>query len=225
MAVQACIPHLFLDVFNSTLLICVAAVSCVCYHLFGNESIDNTIKTGEPPTREHFFAHHFRPVSGLIDAECIICREEPDAPIRVNPCNHIFCEEHINQWFARGNTRCPQCTIELFVESNDKLETLNKLIVATNFLNVLVTTVMLLSTEDLGRSRVVLSTLLTAAMIGQLIEYGDHRKRYGARWWRHREDLPGDGEDDEWQELCVAFELLLVFAWLWWTSDAIRVRL
>ncbi|KAK4543256.1 hypothetical protein LTR36_005806 [Oleoguttula mirabilis] len=73
---------------------CAGAVYAATYFLFGTENLDEP-KAGEPPTRERFFAHHYRQLLALIFDECIICREEPNTPVQVQPCGHIFCREHI----------------------------------------------------------------------------------------------------------------------------------
>ncbi|KAJ6229468.1 putative ring finger-containing protein [Anaeramoeba flamelloides] len=41
---------------------------------------------------------------------CSICIDQFVNPVTLNPCNHIFCENCITQWFTRSNL-CPLCRV------------------------------------------------------------------------------------------------------------------
>jgi len=42
--------------------------------------------------------------------ECAICQSSKIiAPLKVEPCNHVFCEECVEPWFEKDNTTCPLC--------------------------------------------------------------------------------------------------------------------
>jgi len=43
--------------------------------------------------------------------ECVICRDAYVTPIKLE-CNHIFCEDCIEEWFKREKT-CPICRHEI----------------------------------------------------------------------------------------------------------------
>ncbi|KAK5125944.1 hypothetical protein LTR85_011299 [Meristemomyces frigidus] len=208
-------------VINKNLFICAVAVCSTALYLFGTDTFrDAQPSAGEAPVRQQFFAHHYKHLLALIYDECIICRDEPTAPVQVQPCGHIFCHEHIQEWFDRGNRRCPQCTRELFVEAHSKLEILSKLSVAMTHLNLIITSGLLLLAKDLSRISVVLGTLVLVFGVRALTKFRRDRKRHGGRWWRRwGEQTPGD---DEAQEDFVLATAMLMFGWLWWTMRYLR---
>lgn len=46
---------------------------------------------------------------------CTICIKEDiiDNDIYITDCNHIFCNECLDDWFQRGNNSCPLCRSEI----------------------------------------------------------------------------------------------------------------
>jgi len=46
-------------------------------------------------------------VAELGENTCSICQDEMQQPITL-PCNHLFCEECVSEWFEREKT-CPIC--------------------------------------------------------------------------------------------------------------------
>jgi len=45
---------------------------------------------------------------GQAETDCTICQEKLTRPILL-PCNHLFCDECITEWFERGEKTCPMC--------------------------------------------------------------------------------------------------------------------
>lgn len=47
------------------------------------------------------------PIQEIESEECSICKDSFKNPISL-PCDHIFCDECISEWFEKENT-CPLC--------------------------------------------------------------------------------------------------------------------
>lgn len=201
----------------TNLVVCAGAVYGSCYYLFGTENIDDTTEAGEPPTRQRFFAYHYQHLLALVHDKCIICREEPTTPVQVQPCGHIFCDEHIREWFDRGHRRCPQCTQKLFVESNGKEEMLNKVFIATCYVNFVVTSSLLLFKTELRRIDAITAGVVESISVSHLIQFWQDRENYGGRWWRHT----GGNVDDEDTEGVAIMLVILAFAGLWYTAGVL----
>ena len=85
------------------------------------------------PTRGEFLDKGVRHIMALIDDDCIVCRDQPVAPIQVLPCEHIFCQECYVHYLNHGLNRCPQCQQVLFETDSLMWEAIVKLITAHVF--------------------------------------------------------------------------------------------
>lgn len=73
------------------------------------------------PTRTEFLTTGLVPVPNTPDA-CPICMTEPmDSPVKLNPCNHIFCKPCIAEWLQQPATStCAMCRKTLFTTEEDE---------------------------------------------------------------------------------------------------------
>ena len=71
------------------------------------------------PTRVEFLATGLVPVQNTTDV-CSICYSEMEAPVKLAPCNHVFCRECITTWLKQPATStCPMDRKTLFTTDKD----------------------------------------------------------------------------------------------------------
>ncbi|KAK4543257.1 hypothetical protein LTR36_005807 [Oleoguttula mirabilis] len=211
-------------ILNSSLFICAGSVYATCYYLFGRETTVDAPTKGEPPSRTYFFEHCYKLPLATIYNDCSICWEPPTAPVELKPCGHIYCDACIKRWFNAGHKTCPYCMQTLWIERNSKAEIFCKLFVATTYLSVVMTIIVLLFARDLSRFFIVSASFGIMANLIILMQYLDAAKRWQGRWWRHLFDLPNGGTANTVTTSGAAIEMAVVtFAWLWWISAHVRV--
>ena len=85
--------------YRPTVFLVDCALAIVYYyllyeHLFNPKLVDRAAQLPRKlPDQVEFLRTKVRHLIALIDEDCIICRDEPTAPVQVLPCKHVFCND------------------------------------------------------------------------------------------------------------------------------------
>ncbi|KAK3707124.1 E3 ubiquitin-protein ligase rnft1 [Vermiconidia calcicola] len=173
-----------------------------------------------PSYQEWLLSGGRRYLMALPEDDCIVCRDEPTTPVKI-PCNHVLCEDCLAEWFRRGNSQCPQCTVALFQSADRTNEKLVKLRVAATKMGMPLTLLDLIF-GPVSRWNLIAGTAVFFMLWGESIQTLQRRREYGKEWWRRPQiEAQGGPEDDE-DTAHNTFQLGLCAVWV--VRQVIRVE-
>jgi hypothetical protein len=109
----------YLNLPGSNILLCIAGVRAARYCLFGPTIIYKDYDRSPKPAKGSTKATLPTTTNNNDDNDgiCIFCQEVPVfLPTQLKVCGHLFCNNCIAEWGARGNRHCPCCLADLIVD-------------------------------------------------------------------------------------------------------------